>query len=99
MTPAELRKLIEAATPGLWPVVIEGRHQVFDLRNPLQPDEELIVALQNLAPLLLAAWEAMEVMPNENGCRWCGGFEDCEDDCEYAAYLAEVEKLSPGGGR
>jgi hypothetical protein len=75
MTTADLRKLIEAATPVPWTpdpdeyaMFIFGRDgqgMVAEMRGhgsnlPSKANRDLIVALVNNAPRLLALWEAAE---------------------------------------
>jgi hypothetical protein len=54
MKPSELRALLEKASPGPW----TEAHLAFVWGNTGANDRETIVALVNLAPLLIELWEA-----------------------------------------
>lgn len=114
MTPADLRKLIEAASPapwscwdgfgpdkfgmmraerigpndsksGLWSGEAPGHHPIAGRKE----DFEVVVALRNLAPLLIAAWEVAEDAEPHFGCA-------CAELHLLDAYRAERAKLEGG---
>lgn len=87
MTPADLRALVERGSRDEWRVE-ENISGDYDIRcGPKtraipgiayrldKPDAEAIVALHNLAPALLALWEAAEQAARDTACdsdnQWC----------------------------